>query len=86
MHDANEAGALEDLQVMSDGALREVELPCELLRRAGAVPQEADDASAQLVAEGAELLGVGDDERVFGGVLGEVTLVDDGGPYGKSRP
>jgi L-asparaginase len=86
VHHAYEAGALEDLQVMSDGALRDVELARELLRRAGPVSQEADDTATQLVSERTELLGVGDDERVLGGVLDEVTSVDDGRPYEKSRP
>jgi hypothetical protein len=39
----NESGALEDLQVVTQGALRDSELAGELLVRPGALAEEGDD-------------------------------------------
>lgn len=86
MHHVNQAGALENLEMVPDGALRDVELARELLRRPGPISQEADDTATQLVAERAQLFGLADDERVLGGVVGEQASVDDDRPYGKYGP
>src|SRR5687767_299359 len=55
VHDADEPGALEHLQVVPHRPLRDIELARELLCRPRALSQEADDSPAQLVAERAQL-------------------------------
>jgi hypothetical protein len=70
---------------VSHRALRDAKLDRKLLRRSCALAQQADDPAAELAAERAELLGVLDEEDVFGGVVDERT-VDNCRPYGKSRP
>jgi hypothetical protein len=71
--------------VVPHRALRNAELDRELLRGSCALPQQADDAAAEVAAERAELLGILDEEDVFSGVVDKRT-VDDCRPYGKSRP
>ncbi|MFO7572820.1 MAG: hypothetical protein R6W48_09525 [Gaiellaceae bacterium] len=86
MDDANQARALQHLQVVADRPLRQVELAGELLGRPRAFPKEADDSPTELVCERLELLGVVDEQDVVGGIVGEVAMVDDRRTYGKCRP
>jgi hypothetical protein len=68
---------------VTGGALRHAERCCELRRARGALVQERDDPAAGRVSEGAELLGLVDDEEVIEVVVGR--LVDDRGTYGIRR-
>ncbi len=63
-HDVDEAGALEDLQVVADGSLGDAELLGELLRRERALAEECDHCRSHTVRERAQLLRLRDDERV----------------------
>lgn len=56
---------------MRDRPLRDSELARELLRRPGALAEEADDPPAKLSAQRTELLGILDDEDVLRGVVDE---------------
>ena len=71
VHDANQARLLEHLEVVPHRALRNAELDRELLRGSCALPQQADDAAAEVAAECAELLGILDEEDVISGVVDE---------------
>ena len=50
-HDVHEAGTLEHLEVVADGALGHVEQSAQLARRGRPLSQERDDAASHLVAE-----------------------------------
>jgi len=56
---------------MPHRALRDAELDRELLRRSCALPQQSDDSAAEVAAERTELLGILDEEDVFGGIVDE---------------
>jgi hypothetical protein len=81
VHDPDQAGALEHLQVVADGSLRQVQLARQLLRRPGTLAEQADDASPELVGERAQLLRFGDNER-----LGGLVVDDRIGGYGRDFP
>jgi hypothetical protein len=66
---------------VADGSFRHVELPGQLLRRPGTFPQKAGDAASELVGERAQLLGLGDDER-----LGRLVVDDRIRGYGRDFP
>ena len=66
--------------MVGDGALREPDRLRELGRRRRPLAQQPDDAVARVVGEGAQLLGLGDDEDVVRLVVGSGEIeetVDD---------
>ena len=65
----HQPGPLEHVQVVADRALRHAEQLAELARGRRPLAQEPDDAAPDLVAEGSQLGGIGDDERVGGVVV-----------------
>jgi hypothetical protein len=54
----NEAGFLEDTQVLGDGWPAHGELRCEFAHRAGATPQELEDLPSRRIAERVERVSV----------------------------
>jgi hypothetical protein len=68
---SNQAGFLEDLDVVPDGSLGHPELDGELLDRARSLAEEGDDRGADVVGECAQLVPLADDENVVGFVVGE---------------
>src|SRR5687767_2564470 len=85
-HDPDEPRPLEHLQVMTRGTLRDPELGRELRRRGGAVAKQRDDLRAHLVPQGAELRGLGDDDRVERVIVGNRRTFHKRRPYGIRRP
>src|SRR4051794_5644643 len=64
--DADQAGRLENLQVMADGSLRHLQLFGDLLRGAGPVTQQLDELRAEGIGHCPQLLRLGDEHRVLG--------------------